>query len=82
MVPENEEVLNNKTKQNKTKLFKKTNKQTKTKYIGRHFSKGHKKQQKELPWPTLEQSEQQNKVVLDYNTKYKISMSILIQIND
>lgn len=44
------------------------------------ISEGHWSQLKELQWPRLEQSEQQNKVVLDYNLKYKINIHQSIMI--
>jgi len=44
------------------------------------ISKGHRANQKGSQWPKLEQSEDQNRVVLDDNPKHKINIhrSLLI----
>ena len=44
------------------------------------ISNGHRDNQKGSQWPKLEQSEDQNRVVLDDNPKYKINIhrSLLI----
>ena len=48
--------------------------------IDESISKGHRANQKGSQWPKLEQSEDQNRVVLDDNPKHKINIhrSLLI----
>ena len=50
------------------------------KHNDKSISKGHRANQKSSRWPKLEQSEEQNRVVLDDNPKYKINIhrSLLI----